>query len=249
MELITHRRHAVNITENERILSVLSGGILALAGLKRKSFGGTLLALAGADLLRRGITGHSHIFEWLGVRTAPLGQGAETTSVPYELGIRVDRSITINRPRAEVYGFWRDLTNLPRFMHHVKFVRLTGDGQSHWVVKGPTNRFVEWDAVIHNEIEHELIAWRTLPGSEVDHAGSVRFKDAPGGCGTEIQVELQYNPPAGVVGAVLAKFWGQEPTQQIADDLRSLKRILEAGGISAAVGQPAVSVPAPGQPG
>jgi uncharacterized membrane protein len=241
MELIRHRKHAINITENERILSILSGGVLTLAGLQRKSLGGTLLALAGADLLRRGITGHSYIFEWFGVRTAPLGQGAATTSVPYELGIRVDRSITINRPRAEVYGFWRDLTNLPRFMNHVKFVRLTGDKQSHWVVKGPTNRFVEWDAVIHNEIENELIAWRTLPGSEVDHAGSVRFQDAPGGRGTQIQVELQYNPPAGIVGAVLAKFWGEEPTQQITADLRSLKRILEAGEIPAAAGRPSGS--------
>jgi uncharacterized membrane protein len=229
MELITHRKHAVNITETERMLSVMAGGILALTGFRKKSIRGLALTLAGADLVRRGITGHSYIFEMLGIRTARLGQGAETTSVPYELGIRVDHSITINRPRADVYRFWRDLTNLPRFMNHIKSVRLIGDNRSHWVVKGPGTRFVEWDAVIHNEIENELIAWRTLPSSEVDHAGSVWFKDAAGGRGTEIRVELQYSPPAGVVGAVLARFRGEEPTQQIEADLRNLKQILEAG--------------------
>lgn len=238
MELITHQKHAVNITEAERMLSVIGGAILTLTAFRKKSIGGLVLTLAGADLVRRGITGHSYICELLGIRTARLGQGAETTSVPYELGIRVDQSITINRPRAEVYRFWRDLTNLPRFMDHVKSVRLIGDNRSHWVVKGPARRFVEWDAVIHNEIENELMAWRTLPGSEVDHAGSVWFKDALGGRGTEVKVELQYNPPAGIVGAVLARFWGEEPTQQIEADLRNLKQILESAETPMAEGQP-----------
>ena len=231
MELISHRKHAVNITQIERVLSVIGGGVLTLAGLKRKSVGGLAMALAGGDLLRRGITGHSYLFETIGIRTAPVGQGWQTTSVPYELGIRVDRTITINRPRQEVFRFWRDLTNLPKFMTHVKSVSITGDNRSRWVVKAPAGRHVQWDATIHNEIENELIAWRTLPGADVDHAGSVRFKDAAGGA-TEVQIELQYNPPAGTLGAVFARLWGEEPTQQIEADLVKLKQVLETGELS-----------------
>src|SRR5690242_4112014 len=111
MQLITHRKHAVNITQAERIASAIGGGFLAAAGLQRRSAAGIALALVGGDLLRRGITGHSYAYEMMGVRTAPLGQGAETTSVPYELGIRVDKAVTIVRPRPEVYRFWRNLSN------------------------------------------------------------------------------------------------------------------------------------------
>jgi uncharacterized membrane protein len=240
MELITHHKHARNLTDAERALSVIGGSILTIAGLKRWSASGFALALIGGEFLRRGLSGHSYVLETLGMRTAPKGQGAETTSVPYELGVRVDRSITINRPRADVFRFWRDLTNLSKFMSHVKSISIADDNRSHWVVTAPGNhRTVEWDAVIHNEIEDELIAWRTLPDAEVDHAGSVLFRDAPGQRGTEIRIELQYNPPGGMVGAVVAKLWGEEPTQQIEADLVRLKQILEAGEIPTVEGQPA----------
>jgi uncharacterized membrane protein len=239
MQIISHRKHAVNLTQTERILSATAGGVLVGASLmKRKPAGSVALALAGAELLRRGITGHSLLLETLGMRTAPKGQGAETTSVPYELGIRVDCSITINQPRAEVFRFWRNLSNLPRFMRHIESVREMEGKRSHWVVQGPAGRTVEWDAVVHSEVENERLAWRSLPGADVDHAGSVLFQDAPGGRGTEIRVELQYNPPGGVVSALLAKLWGQEPTQQIEADLRRLKQILEAGEVITTEGQP-----------
>ncbi|PWU07717.1 MAG: cyclase [Terriglobia bacterium] len=237
MEFITHHRHAVNITKAERVISVIGGSLLTFEGTRRRSAGGVLLALAGSELIRRGITGQCYVSKALGVRTAPKGQGAETTSVPYELGIRVDRSITINRPRAEVYGFFRNLSTFPQFMKHVESVQETDGNRSHWVVRAPAGSTVEWDAVIHNRIENELVAWRTLPGADVDHAGSVWFKDAPGGRGTEITVELQYNPPTGMLGALWAKLWGEEPTQQIEDDLRSLKQMLEAGEVTTG-GQP-----------
>jgi uncharacterized membrane protein len=179
--------------------------------------------------MRRGLSGHSYVYEWLGIRTAPKGQGAETTAVPYELGIRVDELVVINRPRAEVYRFWRRLENLARFMENVERIREIDATTSHWVVKGPAGRRTEWDAVIHNEIPDELLAWRTLPGAEVDHAGSVTFSDAPGG-GTEVMVELQYNPPAGTLGAAFAALFGKEPGMEIEKDLRRLKRLLETRG-------------------
>ena len=237
MQVITHRKHAVNITRTERIISAIGGGILAAAGLQRRSPAGAALALIGGDLLRRGITGHSYAYEAMGIRTAEVGQG-ESVSVPYELGVRVDRSITIARPRQEVYEFWRNLPNLPRFMENVESIAELDRKTSHWVVKGPAGRKVQWDAAIHNEIPGELIAWRSLPGADVDNAGSVWFKEAPAGRGTEVKIELQYNPPAGVLGAAASSLWGKEPGQQIQQDLHRLKAILEAGEIPTTAGQP-----------
>jgi uncharacterized membrane protein len=238
MQIISHNKHAINITETERWASLIVGSALATAGLAQRSRGGFAAALAGAELIRRGATGHSLLFEWLGFRTAPKGQGAETTSVPYELGVRVDRSVTVARPRAEVYAFWRNLENLPRFMKHVESVRQTDHRRSHWVVTAPACRTVSWEAEIINEVENELIGFRSING-RVDLAGSVQFKDAPGDRGTEVIVEIQYNPPAGILGAFAAKMWGEEPTQQIDEDLRRFKQIMEAGEIPSVEGQPA----------
>jgi uncharacterized membrane protein len=238
MRILTHHKHAVNISKAERIVSAIGGGILAAAGLKKRNSAGVALAVLGGDLLRRGITGHSYTYEALGVRTADAGQGWETTSVPYELGVRVDRSITIALPPHDVYSFWRNLANLPRFMKNLESVTELDDQHSHWVVKAPAGRRVEWDAVIHNEIPGELLAWRSLPGADVDNAGSVQFREAPAGRGTEVTVELQYNPPAGALGAIVAGFWGKEPSQQIQEDLHRLKAILEAGEVPTTEGQP-----------
>jgi uncharacterized membrane protein len=238
MQIITHRKHAVNITRAERIASAVGGGLLAVMGLQRRSPVGFAMALIGGDLLRRSLTGHSYAYEAMGVRTAPRGQGADVISVPYELGVRVDEAITIARPRQEVYRFWRSLGNLPRFMKNLKSVIELDGNRSHWVATAPAGRTVKWDAIVHNEREGELIAWRSLPGSDVDHAGSVWFKDAPGGRGTEVCVELQYNPPAGALGAVFASLWGKEPGQEIREDLHRLKALLEAGEVITVEGQP-----------
>ena len=228
MQIITHKKHPPNISNTERMVSAIGGGLLTTIGIERRSPAGLALALIGGDLLRRAITGHSNAYELLGMRTAPVGQGA-SASVPYELGLRVDHSITIDRPRAEVYRFWRDLSNLPRFIRHLESVTQTGRRRSHWVVKGPMDRTLEWDAVIHNEMPNEMIGWRSLNGGDVDHAGSVWFQDAEDGRGTVVKVELQYNPPGGAVGALFASLWGEEPSQQIEEDLRNLKQVLESG--------------------
>lgn len=237
MQIISHHTRSVNITQTERIASAVAGGFLAAAGLKRRGISGLALALAGGDLVRRGLSGHSYFYEAIGIRTAPWGQG-ESISVPYELGIRVDRAITIDKPRPEVYQYFRNFQNLPRFMRHVKAVRELDGNRTHWVIQAPAGKQVEWDAVIHNEVPNERIAWRTLPGGDVQSAGAVLFRDAPGARGTEVQVELQYNPPAGVIGAVLAQLWGEEPGVQIDDDLHRFKQIMELGEIVTTEGQP-----------
>jgi uncharacterized membrane protein len=143
-------------------------------------------------------------------------------------GIRVEEQVVIGRPVGEVYRFWRHLPNLPRFMQHLQSVTTIGDGRrSHWIARAPLGTTVEWDAEIVNEVENRLIGWRSLDGSDVVSAGSVTFTPAADNGGTEVRVKLQYDPPAGRLGATVARWLGEEPSRQIADDLRSLKQMME----------------------
>jgi uncharacterized membrane protein len=226
----------VNVRELERWASLVGGGALALYGLTRGSWGGLALALAGGSLVYRGATGHCEMYHVLGVNTAE-GRGP-ATSVRARHGVKVVRSATIDRPQQELFQFWRNLENLPRFMRHLQSVQNVGHKRSHWVAKGPLGTPVEWDAEIITERQNELIGWRSLPGSVVDNAGSVHFRPAPGGRGTEVQVELKYDPPAGKVGATIAWLFGRAPEQEIQEDLRHFKELLEAGEIPTTQGQP-----------
>ena len=152
--------------------------------------------------------------------------------------LHVTKGVTINQPREAVYQFWHDFANLPRFMTHVQSVTSTGDRRSHWVVSAPGGQTVEWDAEILEDRPHELIAWRSIEGSDIVHEGSVRFDEAPGDRGTEVYVDLLYEAPAGRAGAALAKLFGEEPTQQIRDDLRRLKQVMETGEVVRSDGSP-----------
>ncbi|HEX5580384.1 MAG TPA: SRPBCC family protein, partial [Gemmatimonadaceae bacterium] len=140
-------------------------------------------------------------------------------------------SVTILSPREEVYEFWRDFQNLPRFMRHLESVRVLDDRRSHWVARAPAGRTVEWEAEIVEDRPNELIAWRSVAGADVDNAGHVRFSDAPGGRGTEVTVALRYDPPAGKLGAAVAKLFHEEPGQQVEEDLRRFKQVMETGDI------------------
>ena len=143
--------------------------------------------------------------------------------------IRTKRSITVKRPVSEVYSFWRDFENLPQFMRHLESVTVAGERRSHWRAKAPAGKSVEWDAEMTADHENELIAWRSLPGSQVYNAGTVRFQPAPGGRGTEVRVEIEYDPPFGKLGSKVAMLFREEPGQQIQDDLRHFKQIMEVG--------------------
>ncbi|MGB7923327.1 MAG: SRPBCC family protein, partial [Pyrinomonadaceae bacterium] len=145
--------------------------------------------------------------------------------------IQVKKSIAINRSPEELYSFWRDFENLPRFMNHLESVRTTGEGRSHWVAKAPAGTTVEWDAEITEDRPNELIAWRSLEGSDVANSGSVRFERATGGRGTFVRVEIDYDPPGGVIGAGIAKLFGEEPEQQVGADLRRFKQVMETGEV------------------
>jgi len=238
MEIIRHHYRTPNVGRVERAASVGAGALLVYHGLRRKSWAGAAAALFGVAFLRRGLTGFCYSYKALGIRTAKVKQG-RNVSIPYELGVRVDAAITINRPREEVYRFWRDLSNVAEFMEHVESVGTFDGNRSHWIARGPGGKSIEWDAEIINEKENELIAWRSLDGSVVPNAGSVSFADAAGERGTEVRVELQYDPPGGAVGAFVAKLFGEEPSQQIQSDLKRLKARIEAGVVVSTKGQPA----------
>jgi len=146
-------------------------------------------------------------------------------------GIHARGACVVNLPPEEVYNFWRDFENLPRFMRHLETVNDMGDGRSHWKAKGPAGMEVEWDATIIADVPGEVITWRSLEGADVDNAGAVRFERAAGGRGTIVRVNIEYNPIGGVIGAAVAKLFGEEPEQQLDDDLRRFKQVMEVGEV------------------
>ncbi|HYO62772.1 MAG TPA: SRPBCC family protein [Pyrinomonadaceae bacterium] len=157
-----------------------------------------------------------------------LGEGREGAAAGT---VRAQKSLVINRSAEELYQYWHDFENLPRFMRHLESVQVTGEGRSRWVAKGPAGTSVRWDAQVTEDRPGEIISWRSLEGSEVDNAGSVRFTRAPGGRGTIVRVELEYTPPGGVFGAAFAKLFGEEPQQQVDGDLRRFKQLMETGEV------------------
>jgi uncharacterized membrane protein len=219
----------------ERWLSVLGGTALGLFGLSRRSLGGLALGALGGSLVYRGLSGHCACYQALGISTAE--EHGPATSVPAGHGVKVEESITVNKPAAELFRFWRNFENLGRFMDHLESVRVEGH-RSHWVACGPLGTRVEWDAEIINERPNEVIAWRSLPGSEIDTAGSVHFRPLPGDRGTEVRVSLKYDPPAGKVGAAVARLFGQSPQSRVREDLRRFKQFMETGEVATTAGQP-----------
>jgi uncharacterized membrane protein len=212
----------INVGKTERLVSGIAGAAVIALALRRKRLRGLLFPLGGT-LLSRAVTGRCAVNRALGRNTAKADR---VSPVARGEGIKVERTITVNRPREEVYHFWRQLENLPRFMDHLESVTVLDEDRSHWVAKAPAGTKVEWDATIQDEIENELIAWRSLPGSDIDNAGSVHF--IPAGDGTEVRVVLSYDAPAGRVGAAVAKLLGEEPEQQVEEDLRRFKQVMEA---------------------
>jgi uncharacterized membrane protein len=168
-----------------------------------------------------------------------------------EEGIHVRKTITVNKPVADVYNFWHDFANLPRFMRHLESVQVTGQNRSHWRAKAPAGKSVEWDAVTTRDIPNELIAWRSEGDADVYNEGEVRFHAAPGGRGTQIHVDLRYEPPGGVAGRVaakVAKLFRKEPGQEVQDDLRSFKQVMEVGEIILSDSTVRKGMPHPSQP-
>jgi len=212
-----------NVDTWERVVSLAAGA--ALIGLAARSRRWrSIAASSGAGLIGRGLTGYCPVNHAIGRgRTVDDSRNALSGA----RGVNVDERITIARRPEEVFEFWRDLANLPRFLSHLERVDVIDGRRSHWVVQGPAGMHVEWDAELINEIRPDLLAWKSLPGADVASAGSVQFRPL-GPTETELRVRMQYAPPAGRAGAAVARWLGDSPESMLRTDLRRLKDILEA---------------------
>jgi uncharacterized membrane protein len=213
-----------NISATARLASTAAGVALALAGYKRSNKG---LGLLGMGLLARGASGWCPITAAVDPYADYSREGTKR-HLAGSRGVIVEDAITIYRPVSDVYSYWRHLDNLPRFMDHLVEVRTIDRLHSRWVARGPLGVRVEWDAEIINDIPPTLLSWKSIGESDVVSAGSVRFKPV-GEHATEVRVKLQYDPPAGKVGATIAWLLGEDPEHQIAEELRRFKQLLETG--------------------
>jgi uncharacterized membrane protein len=201
-----------NWTPAARLLVGAAGGALALTGARRGDLLGSVLGLAGLALLSRSAT-NAELREL-------VGAGGR--------GIDVQKAINVAAPIDDVFSFFTNYENFPRFMSHVRQVRDTGEGGSHWVVDGPAGVPVEWDAVVSDVVPNEVLAWTSVPGSAVESAGLIRFAQNDDGT-THVDLKMTYRPPAGVIGHAASKLLGVDPKKQMDDDLARAKTYLETG--------------------
>lgn len=214
------------MTDTEKWASIVGGGAMVLYGLQKRSLRGILTAIAGGGLAYHGATAERSLGEKV----------ADATGV--NKAINVEKTVTIQKSPEELYSYWRNLANLPTFMKHVRSINVIDDKRSHWVANAPAGQTVEWDAEIIQDEPNRLIAWASVENADVDNSGFVRFTPAPGDRGTEVKVVMEYDVPGGMVTAALAKLFGEEPEQQIGDELRRFKMLMEAGEIATTEGQP-----------
>lgn len=229
-----------NVGDAERLVSTLAGGSLIAYGIKRKDWLGALLGLVGGGLALRGATGHCQVYDALDFdtnRESLLEKGKIKAKDWFEQKTEVVKSVTINKSPAELYGFWRNFENLPKFMKHLESVKVLDDKKSEWTAKAPFGYEAHWGAVITEDKENELIAWRSVENSEIPNSGKVEFLPTVDR-GTVVRVTMQYQPPAGKLGAFASYFLSEEPETQIAEDLRRFKSLMEAGLIMHVEGQP-----------
>jgi uncharacterized membrane protein len=220
MDIALHDR-STSLQDAESWFALGTGALLLLVGASRRSASGALLVASSAPLLYRGVTG----------RWPATGDGDTKVALAGDRGVHVRESIRLEVPVDQAFRFWRNLEGLPAFMSHLERVTATSNGRSHWVARGPAGMRVEWDAEIINEVENRILAWRSLPNSDVVTAGSVNFDTVRVGRSTQVTVHLQYAPPAGKAGALIASLFGCEPSQTIREDMRHFKQLLEGGEI------------------
>lgn len=195
-------------------LPVAAGGTIAMFGLRRRSLPGLLIGAAGAGLAWAGLKGQV----WFRAPIAPDG----------EASVRIEESITIDRPVGTVYRDWHDIEGLPRILTNIVSVRDDGDGRSRWVAAGPLGKTVAWDAEVINDDENRVLAWRSVGETPAPNVGAVHFHPTADGRGTELRVHIEYTPLGGPAGAAAAGLLGARAGDQVASDLRRFKAHIEA---------------------
>lgn len=236
-----------NVGQLERWLSVLGGTALAVFGASRRGSRGTALGAAGAVLLHRGVTGHCYVYDALGVSSADEGLGtlphrelpsSRAAVLQARHAIKIERSITVNRAPAECYAVWQDPTNLPRFMQYIVSVEPLSETSARWRMRLAGGKIIEWTALVINDVPNELIAWKSAPDAGIANAGSVHFREAPGGRGTEVTLIIEAEPPGhGAMPRSLARLLGRAPDAIAQEDLRRFKRFVETGDLLTTEGQ------------
>jgi uncharacterized membrane protein len=217
----------IRLDPAERGISVTLGiAMLAFAGARRSGVRSLVLGAAGAYLAHRGVTGRCVVSEHL---DALVELDDERLSPGRHVDGSVEAAITVERPAGEAYAFWRALENAPRFMAGIESVQPLGGGRSLWVARGPMGDRWRWEAEVIEDLPDELIAWRSLPGSDVRHEGAVRFAPGPGPGTCEVRVAVELRPPGGAVGRALARLGRRLPELKVEEDLRRFRQVLEAG--------------------
>jgi uncharacterized membrane protein len=227
----------ININETERLISIAAGIPVTIFGLTRGILNGLVPTLFGGCLISRGVTGHSFLYQVLGVST--VKHTPTIATLPNNQGIQVKRAVTIIASPEELYRYWRNFQNAPRFMVNVESVQATGDGRSHWVAKTPMGTKVEWDAEVTNDEPDRLIAWRRTQGPFLaPSGGSVHFEPKRQGRETVTRLEIEFRQLRGPIGTMLGNVLGQIPEQLVRQDLERFKELMEAGEIATTAGQP-----------
>lgn len=236
-----------------RLLTGAAAGTLGYSLLTRYEWGAAKilpmpahLALDGASGALLGAAPFLFLDADAGVTRALAGLGAyeivaalltRTRPAPAPREVAVAAAVTVDRPAADLYDCWRDVSHLPRFLRYVEDVCPTGDGRAHWVARAPAGKAIAWDTEFTAEEAGRRLAWRALPGAAVPHRAELRFAPAPAGRGTEVRLALDYTPPAGRVGAALARLFGELPEQALAGELRRFKQFAETGEVATTAGQ------------
>jgi len=223
----------INVSWSERVASAGLGGYLLGAGLKnltRKPVRGLIQTLLGGYLLYRGSSGNCMLYSSLG----------HNSDAHHADSVNIRTSMRVNRPRSEVYQFWRRLENLPRFMKHLLTVNEIDGKRSHWEAVLPGSvATIKWDAEIVKETPDQLIGWQSVPQSTIENAGKVEFNDAPGG-GTDLEITISYRPPAGDIGAGIAKLFNPVFRKVVTEDIKKFKDYIENRDTPTYVGQSAM---------
>jgi uncharacterized membrane protein len=218
----------VNVGRTERGGSLLAGALLAAWGLRRRGGPGLIATLTGASLVKRAVTGRCELYGVLGVSTVGNRLHAEGASVDPDSAIEVTRSVRVNRSAVACYEVWRDFTRLPEFMDYLERIDVIDETRSRWYAKGPAGVTVEWDAEIVRDVPAERIAWRSVDPSDIPNRGVVDFTDLGDGDATEVRVQLEWDPPLGVVAAAVARAFRRDPGLELENALARFRQVMES---------------------